>query len=711
MLHNIENSKRLDFLLAIIFLQVTIYISVIFNVNVLRQVIGVLYLSFVPGYLVVKLLKFRFGALETLTFSVGFSVAFLMLVGLFLNELGFMARILQPLSTVPLLVTLNMFVLILAILAYFRSEPPLLFNEFSLGSFKWAFPLTLPLVLSVVGAMLVNVYNDNRVLLIMILAVSLIATVLTLKNKFPSKIYALATFVIGISLLYHSSLISRYLCSFGSDIAPEYYTFKYTQMNGHYSSIPPSYWGSGLGRLNNMLSITVLPTIYCNLLNLDSTWVFKLVFPLIFAFVPLCLYCLWRDGFGDKHAFFSAFFFMATFTFYTELLGLNRQMIGELFFVLLFFVLLNKNLGHFQRIFSFIIFSFGLVVSHYALAEIFLFFIVFAWLCLIIFKRRSNLTASMVALFFAIMFAWYIYTSNASVFESFIEFADNVYRQLGDFFNLESRGETVLRGLGLENPPTIWNAISRVFAYITEFLIVVGFIGLLLKRRKADGDWGRFVLISEAMGFLIAIIAVPGLASTMNMTRFYHVLLFLLAPLCVSGGEFLVKLISKKERNYLVSVLLLAVLVPYFLFQSGFVYEVVKAESWSIPLSAYRMNGYKLYYSSGYTDGWSVFSAKWLSENVKVSQVHVYADWASFENPLRIYGLVYGGYIYPLSNVTIIPDHGIVYLNSLNTIQGTVVAGAYLCNSSELYFLSEMNLAYSNGGSEIYKKGSLIIQF
>jgi uncharacterized membrane protein len=699
----IENSKRLDFLLAIIFLQAMIYVSVIFNIVILRQVIGFLYFTFVPGYLIVKLLKFRFGTLETLIFSVGFSVAFLMLVGLFLNELGFMAGILQPLSTVPLLITLNMTVLVIAVLTYFKSEPPALFDEFSLGSVKWAFPLMLPLGFSVVGTMLVNVYSDNRVLLVMILAVSLITAVLMLKNKFPSKIYAFVIFIIGISLLYHSSLISRYLCSFGSDIAPEYYTFKYTQMNGRWSSTPPSYWGSGLGRLNNMLSITVLPTIYCNLLNLDSTWVFKLVFPLIFAFVPLCLYCLWREGFGDKYAFFSAFFFMATFTFYTELLGLNRQMIGELFLVLLFFVLLNKNMGRFQRIFSFTIFSFGLVVSHYALAEIFLFFIVFAGLCLLIFKRRSNLTASMAALFFAIMFAWYIYTSNASVFESFLEFADNVYRQLGDFFNLESRGETVLRGLGLEPPPTIWNAISRVFAYITEFLIVVGFVGLLLKRRKADGDWGSFVLISEAMGFLIAIIVVPGLASTMGMMRFYHVLLFLLAPLCVLGGEFLVKLISRKERNYLVSVLLLAVLVPYFLFQSGFVYEVVKAESWSISLSAYRMSGYKLYYRSGYTDGWSVFSARWLFENMKISRLQVFADWASFENPLRIYGLVYGGYIYPLSNVTIISGHGIVYLNSLNTIQGTVVTGAHLCNSSELSFLKGMNFVYTNGGSELYK--------
>ncbi|MEM2292954.1 MAG: DUF2206 domain-containing protein [Nitrososphaerota archaeon] len=613
-----------------------------------------------------------------------------------------MAGVSHPLSAVPLLIVLNNIILALALIAYlkgnFSSMP-----QFSFGLIKWSAPLSLPLILSVAGTMFVNVYADNRLLLLMILTISLFAAFLTLKGKVPSTMFAFAVFIIGISLLYHSSLISNYLCSFGSDIAPEYYTFKHTQMNGYWNSTSPAYWGSGFGRLNSMLSITVLPTIYVSLLNLDPAWILKVVFPSIFAFVPLCLYLLWREVFGDKNAFIAAFFFMATFVFYTEMLGLNRQMIGELFFALLLFVSLGKNIGSFQKLFSFTIFSFGLVVSHYALAEIFLFFIVFAWICLFILKRRSNcLTANMVVLFFVMMFVWYIFTSNASVFESFLEFADNIYRQLGDFFNLESRGEMVLRGLGLGTPPTVWNAIGRFFAYATEFLIVIGFIALLLKQRKVNNNWVNFLLTSEAMVFLIAIIIVPGLASTMNVTRFYHVLLFLLAPLYVIGGEFLVRLF-KKERTRMVTVLLLSVLVPYFLFQSGFVYEVVKAESWSVSLSMYRMSGYRLYYSIGYTDYWNVFSATWLSRNVDDQRARVYADWASFENTLRIYGRVYAGYIYPLSNVTILSDKGLVYLNSLNTLQGTVVTGTYLCNSSELSFLNDINHVYSNGGSEIYK--------
>jgi uncharacterized membrane protein len=592
----------------------------------------------------------------------------------------------------------------LAVLAYFRSEPLALFDKVSLSLAKWALPLTLPLVLSVVGAMLVNMYNDNRVLLIMILVISLLAGAFILNGKVYSEFYILAVFIISVALLYHSSLISRYICTFGSDVSLEYFVFKYTQMNGHWASTYPSYGGIGLGRLNNMLSITILPTAYSNLLNLDSAWIFKLVFPLIFAFVPLCLYQVWREDFRNKYAFISVFFFVTTAPFYTELLGLNRQMIAELFFVLLLSVLLNKRMNKIQRFFSFAVFGFGLVVSHYGLAELFLFFIMFALACLLVFKRRSNrLTVGMVVLFFAIMFVWYIYTSNASVFESFLEYADHIKQQLGDFFNPEARGETVLRGLGFESPPTIWNAISRLFAYVTEFLIVVGFVSFVLNKKMVNVEWEHFILISEAMGFLAALIVVPGLAGTMNMTRFYHILLFFLAPLCVYGGEFIVKFVLRRKSEFGISFLLVLVLVPYFMFQTGFVYEVVEAESWSLPLSGYRMSGYKLYCSLGYTDDWSVFSAAWVHNHVNVDTVKVYGDYASYINALRNYGFIFGDYINQLSNVTLVSENAIVHLNSLNVFEGMVVAGRYICNSSELSFLNAMNMIYSNGGSYIYE--------
>ncbi len=106
--------------------------------------------------------------------------------------------------------------------------------------------------------------------------------------------------MIAITLLFQYSLISNYVQ--GADIKVEYYVSTLTQSSGFWNSTA-SFTNLVYGRFYNMLSITVLPTIYSNILNMDITWVFKIVYPLIFALVPLALYLLWRGKFGAYSGF------------------------------------------------------------------------------------------------------------------------------------------------------------------------------------------------------------------------------------------------------------------------------------------------------------------------------------------------------------------------------------------------------------------------
>jgi uncharacterized membrane protein len=92
------------------------------------------------------------------------------------------------------------------------------------------------------------------------------------------------------------------------------------------------------------------------------------------------LYNIWQSYIGKKYAFFAAFLFMAQSTFYTEMMALNRQLIAELFFVLLLTVILNDKIKLEHKFVGFAVFSLGLIFSHYALAEIFLVFIAAAWI-------------------------------------------------------------------------------------------------------------------------------------------------------------------------------------------------------------------------------------------------------------------------------------------------------------------------------------------
>jgi len=509
--------------------------------------------------------------------------------------------------------------------------------------------------------------------------------------------------MIAISLLFHSSLISNYLVSFGSDVPLEYFTSKTTQINAHWNSTT-SYPGDEVyGRIHAMLSVTILPTIYSNLLNINLIWVFKILNPLIFAFIPIGLYYVWQKYLGKKYAFISAFLFIAQSTFYTELLALNRQMIAELFFVLLLVIIFIKKINPIKKTLLFMIFSVALVTSHYALAEIFLFFLSASIALLIILKRPSkNLTVSMIGFFLVVMFSWYIYTSDSAVFNSFLSFGNYIQSQLGEFFNPASRGQTVLRGLGLESPPSIWNAIGRTFAYFTQGLIVIGFVGLVTKRIRIYLEKEYFAFSLMAMIFLSALILVPGLANTLNMTRFYHLLLFFLAPFCVMGAKLIVKPVPKEKNEFVAFILLLIVLVPYFLFQTGFVYEITESKSWSVPLSKYRMDAFLLYGAFGYVDTQSVLGAQWLSKNIEVGHPIVYADGLSRNNILTSYGMIYRGYVNAITNTTIIAEGGIVYISRLNVVTGITISGRSVWNLSELSLFDSLDKVYGNGGSEIY---------
>ncbi|MEM2589285.1 MAG: DUF2206 domain-containing protein, partial [Candidatus Bathyarchaeia archaeon] len=281
-----------------------------------------------------------------------------------------------------------------------------------------------------------------------------------------------------------------------------------------------------------------------------------------------------------------------------------------------------------------------------------------------------------------------------------MSFGERVIHELQDFFSLESREPEVLRGLGLEPPPTIWNMLSRMFAYATQALIVIGFASIILKKSRIILDKDYFLLVFCSMLFLGALIVVPGLSSTMNMTRFYHILLFFLAPLCVLGAETIINVASKKNNETKVLILLLTVLVPYFLFQTSFVYEVTGNESWSIPLSKYRMNPLKLH-QLGYGKTYDVYGQWWLSSHATAGRTPIYRDPFS---DLRCYAHIYLGYTRLLSKVEHVAVSSVVYLSSLSVIHGDYVALHSTWNVSELQFLHEISRVYSNGGIEILCK-------
>ena len=207
------------------FLLVVSLNSLGFQTPIFSQVIGFCYLIFVPGAVILRLVKMREqSAVEALLFIVGLSLAFLMLLGLLLNTVSLLLPV-SLISTLPFTIAISVLTLTLSWVIYARQKgqpsPPVVesVNSFPLRSFAVCL---LPL-LSVVGAYLMNSYSQNIVLLLMLLILSTLPIVLVF-NKIPAKLYPLLIFSISLSLMYFSSLISLNLT--GWDIHSEYYFAK-----------------------------------------------------------------------------------------------------------------------------------------------------------------------------------------------------------------------------------------------------------------------------------------------------------------------------------------------------------------------------------------------------------------------------------------------------------------------------------------------------
>ena len=631
-----------------------------------------------------------------------------MITGLIINEISLSFGVLNPLSLFILLPILTTLIFIMSFFVYLRDdEKEILSNEPNLSIKHILLFLLLP-IFSIIGVISVNLSGNNLLLLMMFIIISVLCIICILyKSLIPTNLYSLVILIIAISLLFSNSLISNQLSSFNSDNMHELLVFKNTLNNSYWSSANIYSYDIQNAKPHSMLSVTILPTIYSNFLNIEPEWIFKIIYPFIFSFVPVGLFLLWKKNIGIKYAFISSFIFMAFGTFYYEMIALNRQIVAEVFLTLLLLTIFNQGLNKRNIIACFTIFTFGLVTSHYGTAIILFFFILSIYIYFLIIQKPCKQINSFMVLYFLItMLAWYIYTSNSSVLDAMIMMINYVLGQLGNFADPASRGQIVLRGLGLEMAPSIWNAISRVFAYTTELLIGVGFIGLITKKVKIQFDREYFILIATAIAFLAGLIIVPGLAQTMNMTRYYHILLFFLAPLCILGAETISNYISPKREQLYTSFLIIIILIPYFLFQSGFVYEITGSDNFSLPLSKHRSSEIELYSKFGFTPIMDVYGARWLSNNTVTQRAEIYADvYAS--STLLGYGSPILNKKNALNNVTTISINGVIFLNKLNGKYNKILGEKSLgkndeWNTTTILPLNNMNKVYSNGGSMIY---------
>jgi len=620
---NIPNPLKLNeweikkFLIFVFSIQLSvwglIWLDIIgINIPIFRQLICFIYLTFIPGFIILRILKIHnLDSIENMLLALGLSLSTIMILGLIINSVFPLIGINKPFSIESLIISISLLVFFFSILAYLRDKEYYIksaSNLYRLLSPKVLVILLIPFI-SIFGTYLVNNFQNYNLQLVLFIIIFIIIFILGFFNFFPKSLYPLIIFSISLSLLYHYSLISNFLT--GWDIQIEYYLSNLVIENGFWDPTIPS-------NVNAMLSITSLAPIYSILLDMNLIWVFKIIYPLLFAFVPLALYQIFKKQTNEKIAFFACIFFISLFTFYSEMLGLARQQIAELFLLLILVTILNEKIHRNKQFILLILFSFALITSHYGLTYIFMFMLVVAFLLMKLSKIRffidfkdkifnrftimknlinkdrvnvySPLKLNYILLFIIITFAWYLNVSQSSSLKTIVTIGDRIISTfLTDFLN-----PTTAQGLGIIQKET--QSLKGVFVkYIhltSQFFIGIGIVSLILKPKlfKIRQEFRYFSIVT----FVIAVMGIilPYFSSSLNTSRLYQITLIFLAPffiigiLTVSRSLLKLKNIQWNNEYYTKTVKIISVfLIIFLMFNSGWIQTMTGDNPTSISLS------------------------------------------------------------------------------------------------------------------------------
>lgn len=363
-----------EFAIAIIILQILMWIVGILSINeihipIFNDIITLLYLALVPGILILRILRLhKLGNTFTTLLSVGLSILSVMLVGLFMNQVYPWFGIINPIETVPLLVTFTVFNVALLGLSYKMDK-----NAYFPTSSKLSIKLItsnqficlciLPLI-AIIGAYTLQYYDNNSIQVLLLILICLLVLAMTwglLKKEY----YHIAILSIAISILYYSVLISNHI--WGYDIFFEYQFATYVIKNGIWDYTWPHAY-------NAMLSVVMYAPIFNKLSGMTLTWILKFIYPFLFSLISIGLYKIFEKHTGSKIAFLAAFFFIAYNGFsYGWMVQMARQQIAEIFLVLLVWLMIDRTIPQSKRKILYLLFGVGLIVSHYSVTYLFMF--------------------------------------------------------------------------------------------------------------------------------------------------------------------------------------------------------------------------------------------------------------------------------------------------------------------------------------------------
>ena len=203
-----KNTNSLKYFLVLIMFVAITDVLFLFNIPVIRQLTGFFFLSFLPGLLVLYIMKLdKLKLIEKVVFSVGLSVFLLMFIGLLMNSIYPLFGYHTPLSSESLLVSFSIVMVILSAIAYFKKSL-LIFIKFRQPKAqcqrKSVSTYTIFPLLAIIGMRVMNNTSNNVVLIILLLMIPGYTIFLAVRhNKVPQTYYGPVILLYSISLFYY----------------------------------------------------------------------------------------------------------------------------------------------------------------------------------------------------------------------------------------------------------------------------------------------------------------------------------------------------------------------------------------------------------------------------------------------------------------------------------------------------------------------------
>jgi uncharacterized membrane protein len=610
------------------------------EIPVARGLLSFVYLTFVPGYLLFRLISARPQSYaETAVYVVGLSLVSLMGFGLLINFGLRAVGIADPISELPVVLsTMCITVVLTAVYYSFVEEEGLLWVDTqALGKYRIRILLLslLPLI-AVYGALALTRYSNNT-LLLSLYGIIAVIPIFALWGWLPARLFSFAVWVVALSLLLQNTLTGAFLA--WGDQGTEVNLIRTVLQAGYWD---PAREGILTGKWT-MLRIVILHPIYTLFTDLEIVWVYKIIQPVLFSFAPVALYRAYQNVVDQKAALISVYLFMSLFSFYVVLSRNSRTATAVLFMTIFALLVAENNLSTVKKRILALLMVLGIVVSHYGAAYMFFAGIIAVVPVVLILDHvtegvnKDITTPQFAAFYVSATLGWYIFSSASSgTYQLLINFGNDFVNTLASEY-LVNPGETSASvRQATANFDSIVIEILQYYNIALGGIIVLGvalaYLGIISDRTDFDVD-EEYLAYATVFLLVFAITFLP--VARFNTARTYPITMLFFAPFFVIGIREAVGLVRGQELigSGALRHIAAVIIIGYFVLNVGLVSAVV-ADEYSPNALAEKdritedgSSSSKQYFYKQYHTSSTVESSVWLQTNGGAGKTVFTSEW------------------------------------------------------------------------------------